>query len=546
AGPASEGEALEALLSDRVCPECQGERLRAESRTVVVHGLRLPQVAALPLAEVRAWAEGLASPLAVNLRSDLLRRLQALEDAGLGYLTLDREIATLSGGEAQRLRLASALGGGLTGVAYMLDEPTQGLHPRDTRRLVEVLRGLSEAGNAVVVVEHDRDVVAQADHVIELGPGAGPEGGLVLAAGSPTELAARGGSRTAALLRREAGQPAASRKLEPGVTLRGASLHNLQDLDVAIPAGALVAVTGVSGSGKSSLVRGVLEPSLVSWNRGGGPVGCRELQVHAELQDVLALAQQGGPGGGASSVLTLAGLAEPLRKRFAATPEAKARKLTARHFSTASAGGRCEACEGRGYLTVAMDLMPDVQVVCEACGGSRFLPEVLACTVDGLTFPQVLEATVVEAAARFTQRGFEPLKALRDIGLGYLRLGQEARTLSGGELQRFRLAGLLAAPGGRAAVLLDEPARGLGFEDVDRLVAALRTLAGAGHLVVAVEHDLDLIASADWILDLGPEGGPGGGRLVAQGTPRDLAADPDSYTGRALAGRLTRAAPGLS
>lgn len=539
-GPAAEGEALEALLADRTCPHCAGERLRVEARAVKVGGLRLPEAMAMTLDELHAWFEGREAGPVPNLRADILRRSGALRDAGLGYLTLGREIATLSGGEAQRLRLASALGGGLTGVTYVLDEPTQGLHPRDTQRLAGVLRGLADAGNAVVVMEHDRELVARADRVIELGPGAGPEGGRILAEGTPAELA-EGTSRTGAMLRRGkgTGAQAAPWTFMPGVTLRGASLHNLQDLEVVFPAGALVAVTGVSGSGKSTLVQGVLGPSLLAKLQGRGPVGCREAQAHLAFGEVLMLGQSAGPGGSASTVLTLTGLAEALRKRFAATPEAKSRGLTAKHFSTAASGGRCEACEGKGYVTVAMDLLPDVKVGCEACQGQRFLPEVLACRVEGMTLPEVLDAPVAQVSRLFARDRLAPLAALCGIGLGYLRLGQEAGTLSAGEFQRLRLAGVLASdPARRAAILLDEPTRGLGFEDVDRLVGALRTLARAGHLVVVVEHDLDLVAAADWVIDLGPEAGPGGGRVVAQGPPAALAQAPGSHTGRALAARV--------
>ena len=536
-GPASEGEALEALLTDRTCPACSGERLRAESRAVTVGGLRLPELAAMTLDELYGWFSERDVRPASNLRADILRRCAALRDAGLGYLCPGREVATLSGGEAQRLRLASALGGGLTGVTYVLDEPTQGLHPRDTQRLAGVLRGLADAGNAVVVVEHDAELVARADRVIELGPGAGPEGGRLLAEGSPAELAG-GNSRTGRMLRRRTERQARTSASvpPPGVTLRGASLHNLQDLEVTFPLGALVAVTGVSGSGKSTLVRGVLGPSLLARLQGREPVGCREARTHVAFEDVLMLGQVQGGGGGASTVLTLAGLADALRKRFAATPEARSRGLAAKHFSTTAPGGRCEACEGKGYVTVAMDLLPDVKVGCEACQGRRFMPEVLACRVEGMTLAEALDAPLDRVSGLFAGRG--PLEALRRIGLGYLRLGQEAGTLSAGELQRLRLAAVLAGdPSRRSAVLLDEPTRGLGFEDVDRLVEVLRTLARSGHLVVAVEHDLDLVAAADWVIDLGPEAGPGGGRIVAQGPPAALAQAPGSHTGRALAAR---------
>jgi excinuclease ABC subunit A len=525
-GPDSEGEALEALLRDQPCPRCAGERLRPEPRAVTVAGVRFPQLMAMTFDEAHAWFAGLEREvLTAGLVDDILRRLQALRDAGLGYLSADREIATLSGGEAQRVRLASTLGGGLTGVTYVLDEPTRGLHPRDTARLGGVLRRVADAGNAVVVVEHDADLIALADHVIRLGPGAGPEGGR-LVAGAPSSLCTAG---------RRSHPPDTGIPFVPGVALRGADLHNLRGLDVTFPAGALTVVTGVSGSGKSTLVRDVLGASLLA----RAPVGCAEVRLCEPLDDVLTLEQAVAVAGGAqSTVATLTRVAEPLRRRFAATPEAKARGLKAKHFSTASPGGRCEACEGRGVVTVAMDLLPDVTVGCEVCRGRRFRPEVLECRLAERSIADLLDASVAEVSTLLAGDApiARPLRDLCDVGLGYLGLGQESRALSTGELQRLRLAGLTSARSGRrVAILLDEPTSGLGSDDVDRLAGALRALARSGHLVVAVEHHLDLVAAADWVIDLGPEGGPGGGRIVAQCRPRELVDVAASHTGRALA-----------
>jgi excinuclease ABC subunit A len=540
----AKGEELEALLEDQPCPECQGERLREGPRSVRFGGCRWPEVAGRPLMEVLRWLQGLELPprlaeLTCDLRGDITGRLGALVEAGLGYLALNREVATLSGGEAQRARLAAALGGGLVGVTFVLDEPTQGLHPRDTQRLGGVLRRLADAGNAVVVVEHDPQLMALADQVLELGPGAGPEGGRLVASGPPEALRQRLDSRTGALLRRTAILPERPTECsgQGFLTVRRAHLHNLKGLDLALPMGALVAVTGVSGSGKTSLVMGVLAPSLENRRRGLPPVGCEGLEGGEPLEAVITLSQGSLNLAGASTVLTLAGLGDRLRKRFAATPEAKARKLSARHFSTAVPGGRCEACQGRGILTVAMDLLPDVTVGCEACGGLRFQPEVLACRVAGRTLAEVLDTSVAEAAALFAGDAAlgRPLAALLALGLGYLRLGQEGSALSEGERQRLRLAELQAEPPrGRAAILLDEPTRGLGFEEVEPLVASLGELARAGHLVVTVTHDPAFIAASDWVVDLGPEGGDQGGTLVVAGPPAAVAACAASYTGQAL------------
>jgi len=541
------GEELVVLLADANCPECGGERLREASRVVRFGGLRLPEVAGSSLDEVLDWLgrlEGLPARVLVlteGLRGDIVRRLRALSEAGLGYLSIQREMATLSGGEAQRVRLAASLSGGLVGVTYVLDEPTQGLHPRDIQRLGGVLRSLA-AANAVVLVEHERSLIALADHVIELGPGVGPDGGRLVAVGTPEELKRLPVSRTGAQLRRASASRAVRSQVPsgPGVRVRGARLHNLQGIDVAFPLGVLVGVTGVSGSGKSSLVLEVLAPSLRNQLGGRGPVGCDGIDLPVGIDAVISADQDALSLAGSSTVLTLTGLGERLRKRFAATPRAKALKLSAKHFSTATPGGRCEGCGGRGVITVAMDLLPDVTVGCEVCQGQRFKPEVLECRLEGRSIGEVMDATVAEMAESFAGDPLlaKPLGALAEVGLGYLRLGQEGGALSEGERQRLRLAGLLAEPGkGRTAILLDEPTRGMGFEDVDRLVAALHSLAQEGHLVVAVAHDPDFIAACDWVIDLGPEGGAGGGRVVVEGPPEDVAACVESYTGRALAAR---------
>jgi excinuclease ABC subunit A len=527
------GEELEALLVDRPCASCGGDRLAPHARAVTFAGRRATEAAAAEADALAAWLEGIeAGPAAVAagalavtapVRDALALRLRALRDAGLGYLSPARETASLSGGEAQRVRLAAALGGGLVGVTYVLDEPTQGLHPRDTTRLVAVLRSLADAGNAVVVVEHDAALVAAADHVVELGPGSGPEGGLVVAEGPPAALRVEGSSYTGRLLARaDASAPRGStRAVVPGVTVHGAHRNNLKGIDVGFPAGALVAVAGVSGSGKSTLLLDVLAPSLRAALRGDGPVGCRALERHVQITDLLASDQDGLAVSGGSSVATLSGIADELRRLFAATPEARKRKLSAAAFSTNVPGGRCEACFGRGVVRVSMDLLPDVAVGCEACGGRRFSDEVLSCRLAGRSVTDLLDAPVFEAASWLASSPVlaAPLTSLRDLGLGYLRVGQEGATLSSGERQRLRLARLLAAPRpGRVAVLLDEPTRGLGLDDVDRLLSALGRLADEGHLVVVVEHHPAVLSAADRLVELGPEGGERGGRLLRHGT----------------------------
>lgn len=523
-------EELEPLLIDRPCSVCDGERLRPAARNVVLAGLRFPGAIARNAEALLAWIATFDQALAPRqieiaglVRSELQERLHALVEAGLGYVAPARELATLSGGEFQRARLAAALGGGLTGVTYILDEPTQGLHPRDRRRLAGVLRRLA-AENAVVVVEHDPEVVAAADHLLELGPGAGPDGGRLIASGPTALLRGDPSTYTSRLWSGGAGSSMRnSRPFRPGVTVRRASRHNLREIDAAFPIGAVIAVTGVSGSGKSTLLREVLAPSLRAHLQGRPPTGCAGIELHAPIEAVFDIEQEGLAMGGTSTVATLLEVSDPIRRRFAATPEARARGFSARSFSTATPGGRCEACEGRGYVSVAMDLLPDVRAGCEACGGRRFTAEILACQVSGHAIDELLDAPLAEAAGRLDLPGPATgvLRAMTEIGLGYLHLGQEGASLSSGERQRLRLARLLALPrSGPVAILLDEPTRGLGLDDVDRLLRSLHTAADEGHLVAVVEHHPRLLAEAEWVIELGPGGGPNGGRILRAG-PRE-------------------------
>ncbi len=540
------GAALEPLLRSIPCTACRGARLRPEALAVRVAGRSIAELLGLTVIESLAFFAGLDSrsgedwrtAATADLRRDVVVRLERLRDAGLGYLSLDRPAATLSAGEAQRIRLATEIGSGLTGITYVLDEPTAGLHPRDTARLLGLLRSLRDAGNTVVVVEHDEDVIRAADHVIDLGPGAGDAGGHIVAAGPPEAIAASEASVTGRYLRRTASNRRGTRgrRLRPGVSVAHASRHNLRDLSVEIPAGGLVAVTGVSGSGKSTLVFDVVAPALdgrrLPSDEPDLVVAAREpfARVVSADRDQIA-------GGTSSMPATIVGVFDAIRERFAGTDEARRTGLSKRHFSTNAPGGRCETCEGIGRVKVSMDFLPDVWVPCDECRGRRFQARVLDCRLDGRSIADVLELTVAEGREAFaaTASVSRPLATLIDLGLGYLRLGQGADTLSGGERQRLLLATeLLRHKSGAALFLFDEPTTGLHFDDVERLLQVFDRLVEAGHTVVVAEHNLDVVRAADWVIDLGPEGGDGGGQVVAAGTPGEVATS-GSWTGLALA-----------
>ncbi|MGE5553774.1 MAG: excinuclease ABC subunit UvrA [Betaproteobacteria bacterium] len=542
-------EKMERHLEISACPECQGRRLKAAVQRVQVAGKTIVEAVTSPLTELRSWVEGLLEALppddrliAAPIVEDLVRRLGRLEDVGVGYLTLGRATTSLSAGEAQRLRLASLLGSGLTGVLYVLDEPTVGLHPQDTERLIRALRQLRDLGNTVLVVEHDLRFLEQADYLVDLGPGAGRFGGRVVASGTPAEVKACPASLTGGYLAgRLAVSPPRQRREGRGESLviRGAREHNLKNLTVRLPLGTLTAITGPSGSGKSTLIFDILERAARRRFSGGGePPGHHDgIDGWEHLSRVISIDQLPIGRVPRSNVATYCDVFTAVRDLYAGLPEARQRGLGAGHFSFNVPGGRCERCQGAGTVTIPMHFLPDVYVTCPVCRGRRFRPEVLAVRYRGYDVSQVLDMTIEEAQALFadTPPIANRLGVLVEVGLGYLQLGQPATTLSGGEAQRVKLAKELGRKGsGRGLYLLDEPTTGLHPHDVARLLGVLQRLVDQGNTVIVVEHNLDVIRAADWVIDLGPGGGADGGRVVAEGTPEMVAQAPASVTGRYL------------
>ncbi|HVH05290.1 MAG TPA: excinuclease ABC subunit UvrA, partial [Myxococcota bacterium] len=523
------------------CPVCEGTRLRADALAVEVGGRSLGAVSRLTLEELVAWASGLALDAAQRERGGrvldlLLERARTALRVGLGYLGLDRQVRTLSGGEAQRIQLATALGGALTASLYVLDEPSIGLHARDVARLLDVLRGIRDRGNTVVVVEHAPEIVGSADHLIDLGPGAGRRGGRIVVEGSVAEVAAHPTSATGRALRGELGfEPRKRRRARGSLRIVGASERNLKDVTVHVPLGQLVAVTGVSGAGKSTLVRSVLVGGL----RGDPERGaCTRIEGGGAVREVV-LVEPTPPGRSLrSNPATVSKAFEGIRRRFAATREARALGVGPGWFSFNVAGGRCEQCEGTGETVIDMQFLEDVRVPCEACSGTRYREEARRIRLDGHSIVEILEWTLEDAAERFAgDRSIAArLEPFRRVGLGYLTLAQPLSTLSGGELQRMRLALALAEGEKGALYVLDEPTTGLHPAEVEALVRTLDALLESAAGVIVVEHNLELIRQADHVIDLGPEGGPAGGSIVAEGTPEDIAACADSHTGAALRG----------
>jgi excinuclease ABC subunit A len=527
------------------CPDCAGTRLRREARDVHVGGITIDKASARTVREAERFFAGLQltdkeAAIADKVLNEIQRRLGFLRDVGLDYLTLDRLSSTLSGGEAQRINLATSLGSALVGTLYVLDEPSIGLHTRDNQRLIAILRQLRDQGNTVIVVEHDADMIAVADHLVDMGLGAGEHGGRVVYSGTLQGLTNEPRSLTAKYLRGELTIPVpqSRRKGSPQrIRLFGATEHNLKGVDIEIPLNTLTCVTGVSGSGKSTLVHDVLYAALKrakgDWDRKVG--AHQRLEGHEFVSDVVLVDQTPIGRTPRSNPVTYLKAFDPIRELFAATKDAKSRGLTASHFSFNVPGGRCEACQGEGEVRVEMQFLADVFVPCEQCDGRRFKQQVLDVKYRGKSVTQVLDMTVREALTFFasTPKVLRRLQVLDEIGLGYLRLGQPATTLSGGEAQRIKIAAHLSSHAGeRLLYILDEPTTGLHFDDIAKLLAAFRKLLEAGHTLVVIEHNLDVIKVSDWIIDLGPEGGEDGGRVLAMATPEQVAHNPASHTGR--------------
>jgi excinuclease ABC subunit A len=545
------------------CPDCRGQRLRAEARSVRLGSAagekNVCQTAALTIAQAKEFFDGLnLSPMQQEIAGPILeevrQRLGFLVAVGLEYLTLDRLASTLSGGEAQRIQLATSLGSRLVGSLYVLDEPSIGLHTRDTARLIHILEELRDLGNTILVVEHDPDILRSADYLLDLGPGAGEFGGKLLAEGVLAEIEANANSLTGKYLSGKIAIPVPTRRREPGrekLVLRGARANNLRGLDVTIPLGLLVAVTGVSGSGKSTLVHQVLYRAVVralGQTDGGDPSGVfTSLSGVERLNDVVLVDQTPIGRTPRSNPITYIKGFDLIRELFAAQPDAKRHSLTPGHFSFNVPGGRCNTCEGDGTVTVEMQFLADVELTCEDCNGTRYQAKILDVHYKGKSIHDVLQMTVKEALRFFAGQTklLEKLAVLDEIGLGYLRLGQSATTLSGGEAQRVKLAAHLAAvravnatakpsQASRVLYILDEPTTGLHFDDVSKLLAAFRKLIDGGGSLIVIEHNLDVIKSADWVIDLGPEGGDAGGHIVAEGPPEAIAGNLHSHTGKWL------------
>jgi excinuclease ABC subunit A len=550
-------EELAKFLSHQPCAACDGSRLKREARHVFVEGRALHEITQLPVATTLDFFQGLRlagsrGEIAAKIVKEVANRLGFLVSVGLDYLTLARSAETLSGGEAQRIRLASQIGAGLVGVMYVLDEPSIGLHQRDNARLLDTLRRLRDLGNTVIVVEHDEEAIRAADFVLDIGPGAGVHGGEVVAQGTPGDILRHPASITGAYLRGERKITVPSRRApnDPArqLVIRGATGNNLKDVDVSIPVGLFTCVTGVSGSGKSTLINDTLYASVAKHLYGSAlePAPCRAIDGLEQFDKVVDIDQSPIGRTPRSNPATYTGLFTPIRELFAATPMARERGYAPGRFSFNVRGGRCEACQGDGLIKVEMHFLPDIYVPCDVCRGKRYNRETLDIRYKDKSIDEVLAMTVETAAGFFSAipAVSHKLQTLLEVGLSYITLGQSATTLSGGEAQRIKLARELSKRDtGRTLYILDEPTTGLHFHDIQQLLTVLNRLRDHGNTVVVIEHNLDVIKTADWLIDLGPEGGDGGGRLLATGTPEEVAGHPASHTGEFLKQLLERAAP---
>ncbi len=541
-------EELGKFLAHQVCPDCQGSRLNEAARHVFVSDHTLPQTSHMAVGQALAFFQSLSLPgrrgkIAEKIVKEIADRLSFLVNVGLDYLSLDRSADTLSGGEAQRIRLASQIGAGLVGVMYVLDEPSIGLHQRDNERLLQTLFHLRDQGNTVIVVEHDEDAIRHADHVVDIGPGAGAHGGRIIAQGTPEEIMQSEHSLTGQYLshKRRIRVPAQRTAPDPvrQLVIRGASGNNLKEIDVVIPVGLMTVVTGVSGSGKSTLINDTLyrHAALTINGAGEDPAPCSGVDGLEQFDKVVDIDQSPIGRTPRSNPATYTGLFTPIRELFAGTQEARARGYNPGRFSFNVKGGRCEACQGDGLIKVEMHFLPDIYVPCDVCKGKRYNRETLEVRYKGKSIYEVLEMTVEEARAFFdaVPALARKLQTLIDVGLSYIHLGQSATTLSGGEAQRVKLARELSKRDtGNTLYILDEPTTGLHFYDIEQLLAVLERLREHGNTIIIIEHNLDVIKTADWLIDIGPEGGAGGGNVVATGTPEQVAQSEQSHTGRFL------------
>ncbi len=541
-------EEIEKYIVHIPCPVCKGARLRKEALSVLIDGRNIWELTKMDVESLLAFLEGLEfkdtyrKEIGGKIVSEIIKRLKFLKEVGLGYITLDRTMESLSGGEEQRVRLATQIGSGLTGVIYVLDEPSIGLHPRDTQMLIDTLKKLRDQGNTVIVVEHDETTIRQADWIIDLGPGAGEQGGYVVAEGTLENIVSNEHSITGAYLSGRRRIPIPERRRMPKdryIVVRGARGNNLKNIDVSIPLGVFVVITGVSGSGKSSLIIDTLYKALKRelYNSKEVPLEYDSIEGYEYIDKVIMVDQSPIGRTPRSNPATYTGVFTDIRNLFAQTKEAKLRGYDKGRFSFNKPGGRCERCKGEGYIKVEMFFLPDIYVPCDVCKGRRYNKETLEVKYNGKSIADVLDMSVDQAYEFFKEHPSirRKLQLLKDVGLGYIKLGQPATTLSGGEAQRIKLARELnRQPRGNILYILDEPTTGLHFEDVRKLIDVLQRLVDKGNTVIVIEHNLDVIKSADWVIDMGPEGGDEGGYIVAQGTPEDVAMNNRSHTGRFL------------